>query len=172
MIVKNGEGTLHLKGVNSYIGGTSLNAGVLVVDGTIVGPLTSAPGSDLGGTGSVGDVTLYGTIAPGDNAIGVLTASSINFQAASVLAIEMNPIEASLLQVTGVVEISGPTLIVVTEESGSYTSDTKYKVLQASGPITGTGHLTVINSNPKYRIVIDTSVDNEVSLILSKKKDL
>ena len=165
-IVKNGAGTLILEGTSTYIGGTTLNAGTLTVQGKIVGPLISEAGSILNGTGSVGDVTLRGTLSPGNNAIGTLTLSSIDFQSGSILAIELNPSQASLAEVTGNATISGPTTIIVSEDSGIYNSNTIYTVLEASGPIAGVNFLSVQSVDPSFRFVLDNSIPNQIRLIL------
>jgi fibronectin-binding autotransporter adhesin len=61
-------GVVNLTGTNSYSGITTVNAGVLNVNGTHTGgaDYTVALGATLGGTGTIGsNVTVNGSIAPG-----------------------------------------------------------------------------------------------------------
>ena len=165
-IVKNGAGTLILQGASTYSGGTALNAGTLNITGQIVGPLTSQSGSFLKGTGSVGDATLQGTLSPGDNAIGTLNFNSIDFETGSILTIELNSSQASLVEVKKGVDIIGPTTIIVTPDLGSYLVNTKYKIIESSIPITGVNFLSVQSTNPNFIFLLDTSIPNEVQLKL------
>jgi autotransporter-associated beta strand protein len=75
-LVKNGAGTLALGGHNTYTGGTTVNAGTLLVNGSVAGgSVTVADGAVLGGTGSIGGPTtveLGGTLSPGQS-LGMLT---------------------------------------------------------------------------------------------------
>lgn len=66
-LVKNGVGTLTLAGTNTYAGNTSINAGTLNLTGSIASSaLTNiAAGATLTGPGSLGDLMLAGTYAPG-----------------------------------------------------------------------------------------------------------
>jgi autotransporter-associated beta strand protein len=74
-ITKEGAGTLHLSGNNSYTGATVVSAGKLVVNGNISTSvsLTVEAGATLGGAGTLGTATISGSLAPG-NSIGTLTA--------------------------------------------------------------------------------------------------
>ncbi len=70
---KAGEGRLTLTGRNTYTGATTITGGVLRVDGSIAqSALTVASAATLEGTGTVGDVSITGTLAPG-NSVGTLT---------------------------------------------------------------------------------------------------
>lgn len=165
-ITKSGGGTLVLNGISTYIGGTTLSAGTLAVNGQIIRQLTTAAGSILQGTGSAGDVALYGTLSPGNNSIGTFTVNSINFEGGSTLSIELNPQEASLVNVLGSATITGPTVIVVNEDPGTYYSNTSYTVVEASTAISGVNFLSVQNTNPRFRFAIDNSTPNEIKLTL------
>jgi autotransporter-associated beta strand protein len=65
--IKDGPGALVLSGSNTYTGPTTLSAGTLAVNGSIVsGTLTCASGTILTGSGSIASTTtIYGTHSPG-----------------------------------------------------------------------------------------------------------
>ena len=77
-ITKTGSGKLTLSGENSYTGATAVNAGTLVVDGSITGTggdVTVASGATLAGNGSIVRNLIIqsgGNITPG-NSVGNLT---------------------------------------------------------------------------------------------------
>jgi fibronectin-binding autotransporter adhesin len=72
-LMKSGSGDLTLSGNNTYTGVTTIAAGRLIVDGSILSSVDVLAQGILGGSGSiVGDVTGNGTISPG-NSIGVLS---------------------------------------------------------------------------------------------------
>jgi len=69
-LIKTGEGTLALEGDGLYIGLTTVNAGTLLVNGSLAGDVT-VNGGVLGGTGAIaGEVSIGsgGTLAPGNSA--------------------------------------------------------------------------------------------------------
>jgi autotransporter-associated beta strand protein len=67
-LVMGGSGTQLLSGSNTYTGTTTISQGELVVDGSLISPVTIQSGGTLGGSGSLGNVTVNagGTLAPGD----------------------------------------------------------------------------------------------------------
>jgi len=70
------SGRLTLSGDNTYLGGTEVVLGELIVDGAIVGPTVVRQLGVLGGVGSLsGDVSLAGTLAPGASP-GILTQAT------------------------------------------------------------------------------------------------
>jgi autotransporter-associated beta strand protein len=81
-LVKNGPGTLLLTYTNTYTGGTTVNAGTLLISSTGALPATAVTvhsGATLGGNGTInGAVTLQSgaTLAPGLNGIGTLTLNA------------------------------------------------------------------------------------------------
>ncbi|WP_322009702.1 autotransporter outer membrane beta-barrel domain-containing protein [Paraburkholderia sp. J12] len=103
-LTKIGSGTLTLNGVNSYAGGTNVNAGTVIVgDGTSAaaalsggGPVAVASGATLGGYGSVtGNVTNSGTIAAANALASLASGATGNFQ------INGNLTNAGLVQLGG-----------------------------------------------------------------------
>jgi hypothetical protein len=90
-LIKNGSGTLTLKGNNTYLG-TVVSAGTLLIDGTHSGtsPTDSVgAGTTLGGTGTAGFTTVNGTISPGNNTIGTLTTQGALFKSGSAASFEL-----------------------------------------------------------------------------------
>jgi len=65
-----GSGTTELSGINTYTGPTSIQAGKLVVSGSIANSDVAVSGAGaLGGTGTVGSLTILdgGTLSPGNS---------------------------------------------------------------------------------------------------------
>jgi autotransporter-associated beta strand protein len=85
-LVKTGPGALVLTGLNDVVGGTSVAAGTLSVDGALFGPIIVESGATLAGTGSVGPVQVLsgGTISPG-NSIGTLSLQDLDQQGVYVV---------------------------------------------------------------------------------------
>ena len=84
---KNGTGTLTLTGVNSYTGNTNIEAGKLVVNGSLSSAVRILKGGSLGGNASiVGNLTNLGTLAPG-NSPGTINITG-NYLEAGTLDIE------------------------------------------------------------------------------------
>ncbi|WP_428307917.1 beta strand repeat-containing protein [Lacipirellula sp.] len=79
-LVKDSNGTLTLSGQTAFTGGTTVNAGTLLVNGSLSFGFGSAAvnaGATLGGSGLVGAVSLNGgNLAPGNSA-GTLTVADL-----------------------------------------------------------------------------------------------
>jgi autotransporter-associated beta strand protein len=95
-LTKAGVGTLVLTGSASYAGPTAVNAGTALVDGTLDasgGTVTVAPGSALGGAGTIHravTVAAGGILAPGASP-GILSVNApITLNPGSVFAVELN----------------------------------------------------------------------------------
>ncbi|GIX50498.1 MAG: hypothetical protein KatS3mg132_692 [Limisphaera sp.] len=81
LVRKVGSGRLTLRGASTFTGGTTVEAGALLVNnttgsGTGTGPVQVQSGATLGGTGTLaGPVTIedHGRLAPGDGGPGTLT---------------------------------------------------------------------------------------------------
>jgi autotransporter-associated beta strand protein len=116
-VVKVGTGTWTLTGVNTYTGGTIINAGTLLVNSPgSIGAVTVNPGGTLGGTGTTGPVTLSPgvNVSPGGSMPGILHVPSIAFPVGSSFVVRLNGPTAGTgydqLQVTGTVDLGGATL--------------------------------------------------------------
>ncbi|RYD67858.1 MAG: PEP-CTERM sorting domain-containing protein, partial [Verrucomicrobiaceae bacterium] len=89
-LTKAGPGTLILDGTNSYTGNTTVDAGSLIVNGSISGSnVLVNSGATLGGSGTVGSVDLLGgTVAPG-NGPGTLSTNSFSLDSTAAIKFEL-----------------------------------------------------------------------------------
>lgn len=147
-LTKQGTGTLTLSGANTYTGATTVNAGLLNINGSSVSAVTVNTGGTLGGTGSIrGDVTIAGGtlapgLSPGTMTVGSLTLNSgvNNFELAT--AGEVGGATNDLIIVTsaagggatGNLTLTGGT-VTVTQNVG-FSSGT-YTLVQYNGALTG-----------------------------------
>ncbi len=79
-LVKESAGTLTLSGQNAFTGGTTVNAGTLLIEGNLgfgLGNVTVNTGGTLGGSGLVGGITLSGGILSPGSSPGTLNAESL-----------------------------------------------------------------------------------------------
>ncbi len=78
-LAKSGSGTLTLTGASTYTGATTVNGGMLRVNGSLGNTATTvAEDGILGGSGSItGAVTVHGTLAPGNNSVGTLSTGAL-----------------------------------------------------------------------------------------------
>lgn len=157
-VVKSGVGTLNLNGNNSYAGNTTVNAGTLNLGGTLsdsnttvnnggtfnlntggsaAQDITVSAGGTLGGIGSAENVTVSGTIAPG-NSIGTLTVNQDYVQnAGSTYEVEIDDAgNSDLIDVTGTATLNGGT-VDVQAAAGTYSVGQLYTILTAGGGVDG-----------------------------------
>ncbi len=124
-VVKNGLGTQTFGGANTYTGTTAVDAGTLAiigthtgggaytvgsggmlkVDGTIDSAVNVAAGGTLSGSGTLGDLTISGSLAPG-NSIGIINTGTVTWNGAAdnsqAWEFELGPGNSSdLLDITG-----------------------------------------------------------------------
>ena len=138
-LVKTGAGTMRLAGVNPYTGTTTVNAGVLLVNGSIAADsaVTVQTGGTLGGTGSIdGSVTVQagGSLAPGDGSSATLVTGNVTL--AGTYACELNAANADRLAVTGNLDLTGAMLAIATPGGGA--SASSYVIASYTGSLTGT----------------------------------
>src|SRR5262249_50223456 len=116
-LVKRGAGTLMLPGKNTYTGTTTIDAGSLIVDGSIASqPTFVNPGAFLGGHGTIGGkLSNSGSVGPG-NSPGTLTvANDYTQNAIGTLRIQVGGLAANqhdLLAVNGHVTLGGTLQLV------------------------------------------------------------
>jgi autotransporter-associated beta strand protein len=115
-LAKSGAGTLTLSGASTHAGGTVVNAGTLLLTGSMPGPVF-VNGGILGGTGSVaGPVTVNaaGALAPGLSP-GVINTGNLVVAGALVVEVEgpAAGTQYDVTNVTGTVTIAGGTLQLI-----------------------------------------------------------
>jgi outer membrane autotransporter protein len=137
-LVKVGTGTLTLTAGSSFTGGITLNAGGLVVNGSLASGVTMNGGT-LGGNGTIGGlVANAGIVAPG-NSIGTLTVNGNLVQnAGSIYQVEVNSAgQGDRINVAGTAAINGASVQVLAQ-SGQYARNATYTILNAAGGVSGT----------------------------------
>ncbi|WP_171026147.1 autotransporter domain-containing protein [Mesorhizobium comanense] len=145
-LTKSGTGTLTLSGSNSYTGNTNVTGGTLLINGTVGNSqVTVGSGAALGGTGTItGTVAISGRLFAGTGAsgsgggIGTMTvAGAVTFNTGSTYQVAANAAaQASRLNVTGQATINGGTVSVLAG-AGSYSPQTDYTILSATGGVSG-----------------------------------
>ena len=89
-LTKSGGGTIILNGANTYSGLTEIKAGTLQINGTLPNSSTKVDfGGTLSGTGTVKDVDVFGTLAPG-NPTGTLHTTKTTFESGSTFSLLLN----------------------------------------------------------------------------------
>src|SRR5690606_39486468 len=107
--------------------------GLAVINGTVSGGQTwIAAGGTLGGSGTLGDTRVAGTVAPG-NSIGTLTIDGDYVQEAGArfIAELLPPDQADLLRVTGTATLNGGTLVLSSEAGQPFVLGQPYQLLTA-----------------------------------------
>ena len=136
-LVKVGTGTLTLSGNNTYTGPTTVNAGRLVVNGSLAGAVMVNSGGMLSGSGSIGGlVANNSTVAPG-NSIGTLNVNGNFTQNGGTYQVEVNAQgQTDRINATGTATINGASVQVLAQ-SGTYARNTTYTILNATGGVSG-----------------------------------
>jgi subtilase-type serine protease len=123
-LVKEGSGSLYLTNTSSYTGNTYVNQGALVVAGNIPSSaVTVAAGAILGGTGSVGDADIHGTLAAGSsqNLFGTLNVvGDLVLEENSNFGTVLSPGHSSLVSASGPVTIPASTTYLIAPTPGTY----------------------------------------------------
>ncbi|WP_165912363.1 autotransporter-associated beta strand repeat-containing protein [Novosphingobium sp. PhB165] len=176
-LFKRGAGVLTLWGANSYTGMTNIEAGTLLVDGSLAGAATVSSGATLGGTGTVsGPVAVQdgGHLAPGDSPGTLTIGGNLVLSSAAILDYEFGQ--------AGTVGGSFNDLVIV---GGNLTLDGTLNLTQSSGGALGPGIYRIFNyagtlSNntldfgsvpaglePNTNLFIQTAVSKQVNLVVS-----
>jgi autotransporter-associated beta strand protein len=154
-LVKTGTGTLTLSGANTYAGGTTVDRGVLRVDGSTGNGMTVNANGELMGTGTVGGTAVNsgGTLLGGNGTAGTSLAISGNlaFQSGANYLLALNPSTASFANVTGTATLGGATVNALF--AGGFVAR-QYTILTA-GSVSGTFSPQVnTNLSPNFRFAL------------------
>lgn len=145
-----GSGRTVLTGNSSgFAGTTTVEDGILVVNGALGGDLVVLSSGRLQGSGTVANLSLTGTLAPG-NSIGTLSvAGNLTINAGSVYEVEVDAAgNSDKIQVGGTATLNGE--VNVLAASGTYAASTVYTILTATGGIVGS---------------FDSSVDTDLAFL-------
>lgn len=139
-LVMNGSGKVVLSGINSFAGGTTVNAGVLEssTNGLGTGPATVATGAKLTGSPYIrGPLTVHGTVDP--SLMGSSTPATILARSATIRGAyncDMTESRSDQLSINGDLDISGATLALT--PSGSLDGGlNSYIIAWYNGDLTG-----------------------------------
>lgn len=137
-VVKQGAGNLTFA-TNQQAPTVEVNAGRLSVNAfmqSLTGGVTVANGATLGGTGTViGNVVNQGIVRPG-NSVGTLNIiGDYTVNAAGTTTIELEPANASLLNITGTANLDGTLQLV--ENAGNYVEGHQYTIINAGNGVNG-----------------------------------
>jgi autotransporter-associated beta strand protein len=160
-LVKSGTGTLTLSAVNTFSGGTTVNAGTLLVNGALL-DVTVQSGAVLAGSGSVARVTIGngGTLAPGlAVTTGTLYTSNLTVQAGGVLTLRMG-VSNDAVKVTGDLVLNGTLTLV--SSGGTINSSTP--LFTYTGSFSGTPMLV---SPSGYVAALDTTLPGVLRVTLT-----
>ena len=166
-LVKVGSGTLILSGANSYTGTTTLNAGALIVNGSIAASsgLDVNAGTLLGGIGTLPTTRINagGALSPG-NSIGTISvAGNLTFAPGSFYVIEVSPTSSDRTVVNGTTVLAG-TVLASFRPGGLQKS---YTILSAAGGVSGTFDTLVATGLPSFVTASLDYTPNLVSLNLT-----
>ena len=167
-LTKQGTGTLTLTGSHTYTGPTTIDRGHLKVNGSIVNSsITVNNDAHLSGIGTVGPLTILGTIMPG-NSIGKLRVEGNYTQVGTYECEVDNSGNTDQIEINGQANLTGGTLKVVPLTDNYPEGFTQtYKVLTATGGLGGTTFTTVNGVSPlfAYEATYNTT---EVFITLTK----
>ncbi|MDP1609394.1 MAG: autotransporter domain-containing protein [Chlamydiales bacterium] len=147
LLTKQGPGIQTLSGVNTYTGLTSIQEGVLSINGSVPGDVTVNFGGTLKGSGTIGggaNIENGGVLSPG-NSIGTINLGSLVLHSGSTTAIEINPTASSRVNVTGSALVDG--VLQIIQDQGVFPRQGSYQILTA-GSLNGV--FSSINTIPGF----------------------
>ncbi|MBB4427283.1 outer membrane autotransporter protein [Bradyrhizobium sp. CIR48] len=150
MLEKTGSSTWTLTGTTMDAAAMNVQAGTLIVNGTMANIGTVVSGGTLSGSGMIGSLTVLsgGRVAPGN--LGQLVVNSnAAFQSGSTYAISVNAAGQSDKIAAVSSTLTGGTVAVNTI-AGAYNPSTQYTILSTTAGLTGSfSGVTVSGYNPQ-----------------------
>lgn len=140
-LIKSGTGTVYLNGANTYLGNTQIQLGNLNLNGSIEGNVTVESGGVFSGNASSGDVT---------------------FNPGSSYQVQIDPSTATLLDVTGSTTLIGSVTLAVVQDTGTYSRNQQYHILETTTGISGS-FSTISSESPFYMFQL-TEMGNDLYL--------
>jgi outer membrane autotransporter protein len=169
-LTKDGAGNLTLSGVNTYRGATIVNAGKLIVNGSIANTssVTIADGAVLGGNAAIPNLNVLNgaRLSPG-NSIGVVNiAGNLTLNAGSTTVIEIQQAQSDRIIAGGTAAIAGTLQLVAL--GGPYVFSSPYTIITATGGRTGT--FATVNTDTAFGVGVTSTVlygANTVQVVLN-----
>ncbi len=158
-----GPSSLTLIGVKNYTGNTLIENGALYVNGDISSSslTTVEAGTLLGGTGRLNNISVFGTLSPG-NSIGTITGHEITFEPGSTYDVELIGSSSDLIDATTISILPGSTLSIFPESP----TESVYIIAMASSGVNGTFSNVIYTPMARYNF-IPLYTPNEILLEIS-----
>lgn len=157
-LTKAGAGNLTLTGANTYRGATIVNAGKLIVNGSIANTasVTIANGAVLGGNAAIPNLAVQsgGQISPGNSIGAVNIAGNLTLNAGSTTVIEIQGSTIDTITAGGTATVAGTLQLVAL--GGTYAFSSPYTFLTAAGGVTGA--FTTINTDTAFGVGVTSTV--------------
>lgn len=181
-LVKDGNNTLILTGVNSYTGGTTVAGGSLYIGDIAGSPARLASdvnvqnGAILGGHGQIaGHVTVDsgGTLSPGTGAVGTLTTGQVILKGGSILDVDAHPdhnvgrvvADSALGGGNGTVTIEPGAALQIWGGAGTWAEKFSYVIVDSDQGVSG--QFSTVDSNLAFLTsLVDYSNPDQVRLTL------
>lgn len=136
-LLKTGAGTQTLSGENTYTGLTTIQEGVLVLNGSLAGDVLTNSLGTLKGNGAIGGtLTNMGVTSPGESIGSLIVENYINTN--GTYAVEVNGRgQSDLIDALGTATLNGGA-VVVSSADGTFKFQQPYTIITAEEGVAGT----------------------------------